>query len=248
MWIHAPDRALPEAPILWVLDAASLFPSVVAAMEWLTRRSDVNAVAPMLLAGIDHDPRDRDRRFCDFSFVPVDDPAGQISHVSWGGGPSFAELLCGTAREMAASAFGVETKSHALLGHSMGGLFALHLLAEKPDAFAVIGAMSPSIWWRREAIENVLRELTDYRQTVFLGAGGLEQPGRAMTEAEVRRCKREVLTNLEAIAATLTKILGPGRVRLKIADGETHASALLTLLPRFLRVASDGLRGCGSTP
>jgi predicted alpha/beta superfamily hydrolase len=46
--------------------------------------------------------------------------------------------------------------STGLAGASLGGLFALHLALSRPDVFARVAAMSPTLWWGNGV---VLREI-----------------------------------------------------------------------------------------
>src|SRR3546814_15077313 len=48
--------------------------------------------------------------------------------------------------------YAVDSRRQALYGHSLGGLFALHMLYSHPGAFRTIIAASPSIWWDNQAI------------------------------------------------------------------------------------------------
>src|SRR3546814_5939847 len=57
--------------------------------------------------------------------------------------------------------------SSDLYGHSLGGLFALHMLYTRPGAFRTIIAASPSIWWDNQAI---LAEERAWRTRVEQGA------------------------------------------------------------------------------
>lgn len=231
-------------PVLWLLDGATLFPLVADAIDWLCRRPDANGVAPMLVVGVDREVADRDRRYRDFSFGPAADPAGQLVDPAWGGAAQFAAFLCGEARRTVEADLAAQATSHALLGHSMGGLFALHLLAERPGAFAATGAISPSIWWDREALRASLQRMPDCGQSVFLGAGSLEQPSGGTGRADDRRRHRRMIGNLEQVADQLTGTLSSAQVQMHIAARETHASALWTLLPAFLRfVTNSACRG-----
>lgn len=244
LWVHAPPHVDKDAPLpmLWVLDGASLLAPVASAVDWLSRRPDASGVGPMLVAGIDHESPDRARRFRDLSFGPGVDPAGQVSDVPWGGGPAFADLLGGPARDLVTDGFA--PAAHLLLGHSMGGLFALHLMAERPGAFAVTGAMSPSLWWDRAAVEAAVSR--DLGGSLFLGAGSHEEPEAPASEAERRRRDRQVVTNVRRLAERLGGS-DAFRIETRIAQGEDHASALTALLPAFLRFATAALAPSGQT-
>lgn len=234
LWVDASAQRTvgEELPVLWLLDGATLFPLVSATLGWLTRRPDTTGITPMLLAAIDHAPADRNRRYFDYSFEPPDDPAGQVVDVPSGGGPAFANLLAESARVAVSAAFAADPDRHTLLGHSLGGLFALRMRGVVPNAFAVIGAISPSLWW------NGSVPPTQATGALFLGAGSEEEPGVVRNESEARRRARRMVSNLDAFA----KAQPSGNVMHDIAEGHDHASAVPALLPAFLRFASIHLK------
>ena len=63
-------------------------------------------------------------------------------------------------------------------GHSLGGLLALYAMDTRPDAFRVVIAMSPVLYWNDGAFSNevALRLATDTvrQRTLFLMSGGQE--------------------------------------------------------------------------
>ncbi len=245
LWVQVPAGDIPGGPlpVLWVLDGASLFPLVSATLGWLSRRPGRTGVAPMLVAAIDHDPPDPAGRYADFSFGPPCDPAGALDEVAWGGGADFMSLLTGPAFGAVTDAFAPDPGCAALLGHSLAGQFALRLLFEHPGAFAVTGAISPSIWWHREELLTKLAGLRDDGQAVFLGVGEREElsPSRPATSADRRRGARRMVSNVATAGQILSRRLGETRSPTIIMSGEDHASALPAILPKFLRFASERL-------
>ena len=65
-----------------------------------------------------------------------------------------------------------------LVGHSAGGLLALHAIATRPDLFRVLIALSPALYWNDGAFssEVAARIASDTRheRTLFVNSGGLE--------------------------------------------------------------------------
>lgn len=63
----------------------------------------------------------------------------------------------------------------ALAGSSLGGLATLHLGLERPDAFASLAAMSPSVWWDNRAILAEVEHFdAPHRPRIWLDMGGRE--------------------------------------------------------------------------
>lgn len=248
LWVHCP--ATPEGenalPILWLLDGAALFPAVAGVASWLGRRPDGNGVGRMLVAAIDHDPPDPRRRYLDYSFGPPDDPNEVPRDVRWGGGARFAALLAGPASRAVGSRFRFDPARQAVLGHSLAGQFVLRLLAEGASAFRVIGAISPSIWWDSQGLEEGLALADSDGQAVFLAAGGEEEPLSIGSPADDRRRRREMVSNVKAAAGILARSLHTERIECHIAPKETHGSAIISLLPCYLRFVARILNSTGT--
>lgn len=79
---------------------------------------------------------------------PSPDPehAGRIA----GGGELFAARLLGPLRSAAEEGLSVDPTRRMIFGHSLAGLFAVHLMLTRPGHFARTVAASPSIWWSGE--------------------------------------------------------------------------------------------------
>jgi predicted alpha/beta superfamily hydrolase len=242
LWLSAPPNAgTAPLPVLWVLDGASLFPSVARAVAILSRRADATGVSPMVVVGVDHDPPDKARRDAEYSFGPCRDPAGLSCPAEFGGGEAMLERLISLFTQTVQSRAQCDGERQALLGHSLGGLFALNALALRPACIRVAGAISPSIWWDASAVQNALSAMPDVGQSLFLAAGSREEPAEIRQPADERRTARGIVREARTAATIVEERLGTGRVKLAIAEDEDHASAFLTVLPAFLRFASAAL-------
>ena len=242
LWLQVPPNAGDAAlPVLWLLDGASLFPSVARAVAILSRRADATGVAPMVVVGIDHAPPDTARRDAEYSFGPCRDPAGLSRPPEQGGGPAMLRRIQSLFRQTVESRMHIDGERQALLGHSLGGHFALNALALHPDCIRVAGAISPSIWWDAPAMQNALSAMPDAGQSLFLAAGEREEPASIQQPADERRIARGIVREARKAAEIARQKLGEDRVKLAIAPDEDHASAFLTVLPAFLRFASTAL-------
>jgi predicted alpha/beta superfamily hydrolase len=242
LWLQAPaNRGDEPLPVLWLLDGASLFASVARAVAILSRRADATGVAPMVVVGIDHDPPDKLRRDAEYSFGPCRDPAGLARPLEHGGGPAMLDRIRSLLQETVQSRVQCDGRRQALLGHSLGGYFALNALALRPECTRVVGAISPSIWWDAPAVQNALSAMPDAGQSLFLAAGEREEPSAIRQPADERRIARGIVREARTAAQIAQEKLGEERVKLAIAPDEDHASAFLTVLPAFLRFASAAL-------
>ena len=77
--------------------------------------------------------------------------------------------------------------TRVLVGHSLGGLYALYTMTARPDVFRIVIALSPVLGWNDGTFSTdvAMRLATDteHRRTLFLASGGLEPPIDAPTTA-----------------------------------------------------------------
>jgi predicted alpha/beta superfamily hydrolase len=74
----------------------------------------------------------------------------------------------------------------------MGGLVSLHLCRWYPKVFGLCGAMSPSLWWDKQAFLTAVKTRTTWlkKSRIWLDMGGLEGETAASQEANVGRARR----------------------------------------------------------
>lgn len=138
-----------------------------------------------------------------------------------------------------------DTETRILFGASFGGLFVLHALFARPEAFSGVIATSPAVYWdrfqlldRAAAFAEAVRERPP---RVFLSAGGKEQD--PLTEAPPRRIALDELNaeiadsrfidGARGLAARL-KGLGLPDVEFVLFEGEDHSSVIPAALSRGL--------------
>jgi len=151
-------------PVMYVLDGNTVFGSFAEARR-LQEVSDP-AIGKTLIVGVgypDGAPYDYKRRMKDFT-PPFPDPvpAAETPFAKWtvGGQDNLVRFLLEDLRSAVASRYKANPHRQALFGHSLGGLFALHMLFRHPEAFLAIVAASPSIWWNDQGILAEEREFS----------------------------------------------------------------------------------------
>ena len=107
------------------------------------------------------------------------------------------------------------TPVRVLIGHSLGGLFALHALAQRPQAFMGYVVMEPSAWWNEKREYHAARAALDKPAS-----------GRA----------RVMMVNTEPWQIDTTKWGGTRpMVRFIEVRGETHGSMAMAGMMQGLR-------------
>ncbi len=138
-------------PVLYVLDADQLFLTAVAAAQML---EDAGAMPPTIVIGVRNTNRERD-----FTTVATHPDAVPRGVGPTGGVVTFARFL----REELIPQIDQRYRtapSRTLVGHSLGGLAAMHVLATAPTTFRSYVTLEPSLWWDRRAVaDSVIRSL-----------------------------------------------------------------------------------------
>lgn len=213
------------------------------------QRSDATGVPDCVVAGIGYpgvELYDRARRTFDYTFGP---PAQGVraddSTLATGGAAAFLALLESEIRALVANEAPVDAARQTLFGHSLGGLFALSVLARSPRSFSTYIASSPSILWDRDGLsEGVarLKRMPDVaaRTSAMVCVGEYEQMlapwQRQSAGSETiaqRRKERAMVDNARTLAGHL-ELAGVRTVFYEFS-GEDHASAPLLAVNRGLR-------------
>lgn len=243
IFIAKPDGPPPAAgfPVLYVLDANAVFGTVVEAVRVQSRRTAATGVVPAIVVGIGYPtdgPFDEGRRILDYT-TPADParlpprPDGRPWPAN-GGADAFLRFIEDELKPAIERDFPVDRTRQAIFGHSLGGLFVLHTLFTRPDAFHAYAAVSPSIWWNDGVILDEERRFAaappaDIR--VLIAVGEREQaPG------SLQLGPRRMVDDARALAERLSARTGV-RVTHRTLEGENHASVLLPAINHALRVA-----------
>ncbi len=187
----APGR---RYPVVVVLDGDFEHDFAAAMTRFYAAVSELPA---MIVVGVCHEDRMRD-----LTPAPVDGFTPPPGAPAGGGADDFLVFLADELLPYLDSAYRMEPL-RVLVGHSLGGLFALHALATRPDAFLGYLVMEPSVWW------NGQHEL---------------RAAEAMLRTPAARRARVILVNTPPLAADTTHWGGTApMVRMLATEGESHA-------------------------
>ena len=143
-------------PVFYTLDGDTLFSIAAMAAHALTTRTGENGVEPMLVVGMGYSDEawlNTDARVSDYTpHVPDGSAAYDPRGRKQGGADRFLAFLKEELEPALAQRFPIDPKAQTLFGHSFGGLFTLHTLFTRPDAFQCYIASSPSLWWHHEYV------------------------------------------------------------------------------------------------
>lgn len=224
-------------PVIYLLDGNATVPM----METVLSAPDAEASGPAVVVGVGYptdEPFDVVRRYYDLTpptpadLVPPSRSAK--GPITTGGRDAFLAFLEEEVKPAVESRLPIDRTRQTLMGHSLGGLFALHVLYTRGNLFQTYVAADPAIWWKNQAI---LEEQAAFIERVAAGgsAAGLsvlietagaqdERPRVSGPEMERVRRLRSGQTGRE-VAATLAGVPGL-RVYFRTFPGKSHGPML----------------------
>lgn len=239
VFLGRPEGAAPAAgfPVIYVLDAEYTFATTFDTLRMQARRTAATGVVPAVVVGIalpaaiaDHDVR-REREYT-AGIGAADD--------------AFLDFLEGTVKPAIERDLPVDRGRQVIVGHSFGGLFVLHALFSRPEAFAGYVAASPSIWRGRSALLDEERRFAslppDARagKRLLITMGMLEQdpdPAFASDPQRVAKLReRRMVDNARDLSRRLAAV-GMATEYVEFA-GENHGSVIPAALSRAVRFAT----------
>lgn len=147
-----PAAATMPAPtmVLYLLDGEAHFDHVRGIVDFLSRNG---RLPPVLLVAVTNTDRTRD-------FTPPferEPDSARAQYGTVGGAARFGQFLARELIPFVDSAYAT-LPFRVLIGHSLGGLFNVEMLAQQPTLFQAHIAVDPSLWWDREAsVDRLLR-------------------------------------------------------------------------------------------
>lgn len=249
--VALPTGAAPAGghPVAWLLDGNAALMDVGA--ETLSELARRPAAPVIVFVAHDNDLR-IDGAARAFDYTPrrpggdeaQRDPLGSRRN---GGADAFLDLITTQAMPQVAALAPVDPARQALWGHSYGGVFVLHVLFTRPQAFADYGAADPSLWWgdgqlaREEAAAAARSAKTRLRLWLGAGAGERQPPaGRDAARLEIMQRARQSAPP-DAAPALAARLRQRG-LTVEVLDlpGLSHGQTLGASLPPFLFGLTQG--------
>lgn len=157
-------------PVLYLQDGQNLFdPDTAFAEEWRVDESMESLAREGLEAIVVGIPNAGSRRFDEYS--PFRDPV-----QGGGAADSYLDLVIHWVKPVVEAEFRVQrgAASTGIGGSSMGGLFSLWALFERPDVFGFCAAMSPSLGFAAGGMLRYLHSAPWVDARIYLDGGTLE--------------------------------------------------------------------------
>lgn len=216
-------------PVLYVLDGNAMF----AGFAETRRIQEFYAPGKGIVVGVGY-PTDKPydpRRAADFTTIRLTTWAAPARTSR----DKFLDFLTGKLRTEVAARHKVNPARQSLFGHSLGGIFALHVLYARPDAFHAIVAASPSMWWDNQAM---LREERDFAER--LTSGKVAKASRLLIVAGEREEASVMVGDTQALARRLEPLSAYGlRTQSRIYAGEGHMTVPARAITDTLRFVAS---------
>lgn len=170
VFVSVPEAPAPAAgyPVLYVLDANSMFLTAMETVRRYEGRPDTSDAPPTVVVGIGYPPETDISPARVWALTPSADVAEPLIDIPTGGADQFLKFIQTQVKPAVAAFVDIDSKRQTLFGHSLGGLFTLHVLASKPQTFQTYVAASPSLWYGKN---TVLKELDAMADSFTLAAG-----------------------------------------------------------------------------
>lgn len=156
-------------PTLWVLDGEAYLLSAAGAVQSI---ANAERMPEMIVVAVSNRDRARDLtpRLVRTSAPPEGMP-------TWGGGSSFLAFLQYEAVPAVESAFRT-VPFRTIVGHSLGGLFAMWSTIEAPGLFRASLMLDPALWWDNRAVpEAAIASMTAHPERIHRLVS-IENPGQ----------------------------------------------------------------------
>jgi len=156
IWVHMPDTTSPDGifakqhyPVVYLLDGDEMNFATVASMIQQAGGGGGNISFPqMIIVGIPNTDRTRDLTPTHVNSAPMMD---SMSAAHSGGGENFISFMKNELIPHIDSLYPT-APYRLIIGHSFGGLMAIHTLINYPGLFNAYVAIDPSMFWDNQKL------------------------------------------------------------------------------------------------
>jgi predicted alpha/beta superfamily hydrolase len=180
IWVRMPAAAQGKKesyPVLYMTDAGTNINEIGSTIDFL---ADTNFIPPLIVVAIANTDRNRDLTP---THAGVPHSNGTVEPVpTSGGADKFLDFIQTELVPEIEKRY--PTQPYRILaGHSLGGLFAIHALINRPALFNACIATSPSLWWDDfrtvHQAQQFFEKQTEFKKALFFALGN---EGGQMTE------------------------------------------------------------------
>jgi predicted alpha/beta superfamily hydrolase len=243
--------------VLYVLDGDGYFGTYSFAARM---RAMLGEVQPAVVVGIGYPEAESDMKVTlvrrQYDLTPTQSDPKQAAQAGLatdlGGADVFLQVIEREVKPRVAALLPVDSSRDILFGHSLGGLFALHVLFTHPESFKTYLVLSPSIWFNnRVVLGNEAAFAASVKSgkvspRVFVAVGGEEEtlppvipPGMTREQVEKSIGEAAMVHNARELGERLKALQGTAgyTARAQVFEGESHISVAWASVIPFLNFA-----------
>lgn len=170
IWVYLPKNytiSTKKYPVVYMHDAQNLFDASTSyAGEWNVDETLDSINAQVIVIGIEHGG---DKRI---------DELTPFKNEKYGGGnaDNYLDFIVNTLKPKVDSTYRTKTnqKNTAIFGSSLGGLVSFYAAIKYPEVFGKVGCFSPSFWFGRKEMNDLLTKTKDFDTKIYFLCGDNE--------------------------------------------------------------------------
>ncbi len=180
IWVYLPKgytTSTKKYPVIYMHDAQNLFDAKTAfAGEWNIDETLDSLNAQVIVIGIEHG---NDKRI---------DELTPYKNEKYGGGKAdtYLDFIVTTLKPKVDATYRTKTNAHntCIMGSSLGGLVSFYAAVKYPKVFGKVGCFSPSFWFGRTAMNELLAQTKDFNAKVYFMCGDNEGDADVIPDME----------------------------------------------------------------
>lgn len=170
IWVYLPKNytvSTKKYPVIYMHDAQNLFDASTSyAGEWNLDETLDSINAQVIVIAIEHGG---DKRI---------DELTPFKNEKYGGGNAdhYLDFIVKTLKPKVDSTYRTKTnqKNTAIFGSSLGGLVSFYAAIKYPEVFRKVGCFSPSFWFGRKEMNDLLTKTKDFDTKIYFLCGDNE--------------------------------------------------------------------------
>lgn len=170
IWVYLPkdyNNSTNKYPVIYMHDGQNLFDSKTAfAGEWNIDETLDSIKAKVIVVGIENGGNKRIEELTPFK------------NEKYGGGnaAAYLDFIVNTLKPKIDTTYRTKSNAHntCIMGSSLGGLVSFYAAIKYPNVFGKVGCFSPSFWFGRNEMKNVLSKAKDFKAKVYFLCGDNE--------------------------------------------------------------------------
>jgi alpha-glucosidase len=180
IWVYLPKDytgSSKKYPVLYMHDAQNLFDAKTSYVgEWNIDETLDSIAAKVIVIGIEHGGEKRIEELTPFK------------HNKYGGGKAddYLDFIVNTVKPRVDSSYRTKTnpKNTAIMGSSLGGLVSFYAAVKYPEVFGKVGCFSPSFWFGRNEMLELLNKTNTFETKVYFLCGDNEGDADVIADME----------------------------------------------------------------